>query len=461
MKDYQEFLKRKEILDLPSGFDVEVNQLNPALFDWQALIVRWALRRGRAAIFADCGLGKTPMQLAWAEQVSRHKDNAPILILAPLAVSEQTKEEGKKFNIPVKVCRFQTDVVAGINVTNYEKLHKFDPSKFCGIVLDESGILKSFSGATRNAIISAFYKTPYKLACTATPAPNDWVELGNHAEFLGVMSRPEMLSTFFINDTSDTGTWRLKGHVKSNLFWKWMASWSVMLKSPIDLGFAEDDFRLPGITYHQHIIKSIEKPTFGLFNLPVTDLNSRRTVRRDTLEVRCREAAELINSTGEKWVVWVNLNSEGELLTQLIDGAVEVAGRHDDELKAKRMFDFAKGKVKRLVTKPSIAGHGMNWQVCARAAFVGLSDSWEQFYQATRRIWRFGQTRPVEVHIFIEEREGPVLENIRAKDDKAHQMALSMIEHMKDLSKKEMKSLRRMTIDYKPMEEMRLPNWMN
>uniref|UniRef100_A0A6M3KI68 Putative helicase n=1 Tax=viral metagenome TaxID=1070528 RepID=A0A6M3KI68_9ZZZZ len=459
-KNYSEFLLEKEIKDFPSGFDVSVDQLNPMLFDWQALIVKWTIKRGRSAIFADCGLGKTPMQLVWAEQVSKFA-SGPVLILAPLAVAEQTKWEGDKFGINVNLCRSQRDVREGINITNYQKLHKFIPSYFCGIVLDESSIIKNFNSATKGAVIEAFYNTPYRLACTATPAPNDWMELGNHAEFLGVMTRTEMLSTFFINDTKDTGTWRLKGHVRDNYFWKWLSTWAIMLSSPKDLGFEEGDFKLPEITYHEHIIKSTAIPTRGFFNLVVTDLNDRRRVRRDTLEKRCKEAAELINATNELWVVWVNLNPEGELLTKLIDGAVEVAGRHTDEQKSQRMLDFAHGKVMRLVTKPSIAGHGMNWQVCARAAFVGLSDSWEQFYQATRRIWRFGQSHPVEVHIFIEEREGPVLINIRNKDRKARQMLEAMVQHTKELSKKKIFQLSRETDEYFPVEEMRLPIWLS
>lgn len=401
----------------------------------------------------------TIQQLTWANAVSE-KTKGSVLILAPLAVTEQTKEEGKKFNIPVNICMSNNDVKKGVNITNYEKLHKFNTDVFDGIVLDESGILKNFSGAMRNQIIDSFQKTPYRLACTATPAPNDWIELGNHAEFLGVMSRAEMLATFFINDTGDTGKWRLKGHVKDNLFWKWLSSWSVMLSSPEQLGFTEGNFKLPPITFHEHIIKSSVKPKNGFFNQVVSDLNSRRNIRKETIDIRCQESSELINSTDDMWVIWCGLNNESELLANSINDSVEVAGKHSDEQKAQRMLDFAKGKIKRIITKPSIAGHGMNWQVCNKAAFVGLNDSWEQFYQAVRRIWRFGQKKPVEVHIFLEEREGPVLKNIYRKEKQAKEMIESMIEHTKKLSKIEITQSKRHTIEYNPQKIMEIPEWL-
>ena len=456
---YNQFLETKQIVDEKSGFDVSLNELNPMLFDWQKVLVRWAIGRGRAALFADCGLGKTPMQLEWANQIHK-KEKEPILILAPLAVSEQTCREGEKFGIKVNICKSDADVINGINITNYEKLHKFDPDKFIGIVLDESGILKNFAGATRNEIINAFQKTPYRLACTATPSPNDYMELGNHAEFLGIMTRSEMLATFFINDTKDTGTWRLKGHVKDNIFWKWMSSWAVMISKPSDIGFEDGNFLLPEIEYHEHVIKSSAMPKNGLLLEEASTLDERRCVRRETIELRCRAAANLINETDDRWVCWCNLNAEGETMARYVDNAVEVAGRHTNEVKIERMIGFAIGNIERIVTKPKIAGLGMNWQICHKGAFIGLSDSWEQFYQAVRRKWRFGQKKKVDIHIFIEEREGRVLKNIQRKDEQAKAMIQNMIRHTRELTKKELGQLEKSFVEYCPQEKMRLPLWI-
>lgn len=312
---YKKFLEKKQIIDTISGFDVPLNKLNKHLFDWQAVLTQWALKRGRAALFEECGLGKTLQQLEWGNQI-HIKEKEPILIFAPLAVSEQTKQEGNKFGIKVNICSSKDDIKNGINITNYEKMHRFDPNDFIGIVLDESGILKNFTGQIRNEIIQKYGNIKYRLTCTATPAPNDYTELGNHSEFLGIMSRSEMLATFFINDTANTGTWRLKGHVKDNLFWKWMASWSVMITKPSDIGFNDKDFILPDIKYHQHIIKSISKPTKSFFVEEAKTLNDRRKVRKETIKIRCDEAANIINKTNEKWVIWCGLNDESDYLSR-------------------------------------------------------------------------------------------------------------------------------------------------
>lgn len=458
--EYQAFLAEKQKVDRSSGFDVDLSSINPKLFDWQKVIVRWAVRRGRAAIFADCGLGKTPMQLEWGRLVCEH-EGGRILDVAPLAVAEQTREEGRKFGIPVNVCREMSDVRDGINITNYERLHKFDPSTFIGVILDESGILKNFSGVTRNEIIESFRETLYRLACTATPAPNDYEELGNHSEFLGVMDRMEMLSMFFINDTSKTGDWRLKGHVQKNAFWKWMASWAVMFTKPSDLGYPDGGFTLPPITYHEHFVRATSRPRMGFLNVAASTLDERREARKESVQARCEAAARLINSTDETWAVWCGLNTEGDLLEGLIDGAVQVKGSDDYDVRVDRLTGFASGRYRRIVTKPKIAGLGMNWQICRRAAFVGLSDSWEQFYQACRRIWRFGQEWPVEIHCFLEEREGKVLENIRRKDEQAADMVRNMVIQMSDLTRRELTSAVRTMTEYNPREEMRLPVWLS
>lgn len=458
-QNYYEFLEKKRIADIKTGFHIDLDILNLALFDWQKVITRWAIAKGRACLFEDCGLGKTLQQLEWANIIHK-KENKPILILAPLAVSEQTYEEGKKFKIEVNICSNQIDVINGINITNYEKLHKFDLSGFVGIVLDESSILKSFSGKIRNQITDLAKNIPYRLACTATPAPNDYVELGNHSEFLGVMTHSEMLATFFINDTSNTGTWRLKGHVKDNIFWEWLSSWAVMITKPSDIGFEDRGFILPDIHYHEHIIKTSVKPKHSFFTKPASTLNERREVRRDTIDIRSEMAANLINSTDDMWVCWCNLNSEGIELAKKVIDSVEVAGRHDNEIKKERMVKFANGEIKRIVTKPKIAGLGMNWQICNKAFFVGLSDSWEQFYQAVRRIWRFGQEKEVDIHIVIEEREKKVLENIKRKERQAREMIKNMSIHMKELMKNEILNIERAYIDYAPTVEMELPKWI-
>lgn len=431
---YSDFVKSKQLLFRPVGFD-PVDRLNYMLFPFQKDIVAWALRKGRACLFEDCGLGKTPQQLEWARQVCMH-ENGPVLIVAPLAVSQQTKQEGEKFGIPVRICASQEDIDKGVNITNYEKLHKFTASGLAGVVLDESGILKNMAGKIRNQIIDMFRSVPYRLACTATPAPNDYMELGNHAEFLGVMSYSEMLSMFFVNDSGDTGNWRLKKHASEREFWEWLCSWAVMLSKPSDLGYDQEGFDLPELKYIEHKLPAIKKG-YGLLPMEAKTMDERRRVRKETIGIRCEKAAELVNQTGDQWVVWCGLNEESRLLSKLIQDAEEISGATDYSVREKLMLEFKDGRVKRLVTKPKIAGFGMNWQNCHRMVFVGLSDSWEQLYQATRRLWRFGQSSPVEAHIVIEEREGSVLKNIKRKDKQAQYMVKNMVEHTKDITKQE------------------------
>ena len=458
---YEKFLQTKQFIDEKSGFEIDLNNLNPILFDWQKVITRWAIARGRAAIFAGCGLGKTLMQAEWCYQIHK-KENNPILIIAPLAVSFQTIQLAKKeMGIDINLCENQDDIINGINITNYEKLHKFDASVLCAVCLDESSIIKAFSSSTRNQIIEMFSKTKYRLACTATPAPNDYIELGNHAEYLGSMTRVEMLSTFFINDTKDTGDWRLKGHVKNNIFWKWLSSWSVMIEKPSDIGFEDGVFILPEIIYHEHILKSTAKPKSGFFLKTAKTMEDRRHVRNDTIQERVNDAVNLINQDNDGWIIWVNLNPEGEFANKQIENSIEVAGRHSDEIKTDRMLGFSNGKYLRLISKPKIAGFGMNFQICSNAAFIGLSDSWEQFYQAVRRIWRFGQKNKVHIHIFIEEREGNVLKNIYRKEKQARAMLENMIINMKDLMQTELGQTSRTFIDYLPTKDMEIPEWLN
>ena len=448
---YEEFLKQKDFVTESGGFEVDKSELNPMLYDFQKDIVRWALAKGRACIFSSCGTGKTPMQLSWAFQVHK-RTGGKILILAPLAVASQTQREAVKFGYEAKVCESQADCIDGINITNYEKLDKFVANEFIGVVLDESSILKSYTGKVRTAIIDSFRNVPYKLACTATPAPNDYMELGNHAEFVGVMTRAEMLSMFFVHDGGQTSKWRLKGHAK-DVFWQWMASWSVFIDNPKNLGYDTEGYDLPELHIHEIIVDGDEPITESL------TLTERRQARKDTLDLRCQAAADLVNSSDEQWLVWCDLNDEGRTLNKLINWSKNVEGSDKPVYKAKTMLDFSEERLKCLISKPKIAGYGINWQNCHNMIFTGLSDSFEAFYQAVRRCWRFGQEHEVNVYIIISAKEGCVKENIERKEKDFQVMQKAMIELTKEITKKELKKTCRISTPYEPQVEMKLPEW--
>ena len=438
---YSEFLAQKRRVDVPTGMAVERDAINPQLFPFQGDVVRWALRRGRAAIFGDCGLGKTPMQLVWADHVARHTSK-PVLILAPLAVAAQTARDGAKFGVSVSVCRKQSDVREGVNIANYEMLEHFDPATFGGVVLDESSILKSYDGAYRTAIIDAFRLTAFRLACTATPAPNDHMELGNHAEFLGTMTRTEMLSMFFVHDGGETQTWRLKGHAESD-FWRWVTSWALMFRKPSDLGYSDEGFVLPPIEYYEHVIQLDPEEAGLLFDVGSPDLIARRRARKNSIDDRAAFAAKIVNETPGPWVVWCDLNAESETLATLIEGASEVTGSQPNDEKERRMLDFSEGRSRVLVTKPKIAGFGMNWQHCSNVMFVGLSDSYEAIYQAVRRCWRFGQSNPVNVHFVTASTESAVRANVKRKEADAERMLTEMVSHMAASNREEVQGTAR------------------
>lgn len=426
--DYAAFLASKSTSVESCGID-NPQPISPVLFGFQRDIVEWAVKRGRAAIFADCGLGKTLMQLEWARHVARHTGKN-VLILAPLAVSAQTAREGDKLGVPVHVCVTAADIKRGINVTNYEKLHHFAGCDWGGIVLDESSILKAFDGKTRKMITEYSEAIGFRLCCTATPAPNDLIEITNHAEFLGVMGGKEIIALFFTQDGNTTHKWRLKGHAKAD-FWRWMASWSVALRSPADIGHDSTGFVLPELRYIEHITDS-DAPEGMLFALDAQTLQERRSARKGSLERRVAIAAELARGD-EPVIVWCDFNDESDALTKAIPGAIEIKGADSTDHKERALNGFSRGEFRVLVTKPSIAGFGMNWQHCARMIFAGLSDSYEQYYQAIRRCWRFGQTRPVQVHLITSEAEGAVRANIERKEKEATMMMENIVRHMSGL----------------------------
>lgn len=459
MDAYQEFLVRKRIVDPMTGMPGAVD-LPTVLKPHQNDIVRWALRRGRAAIFAGTGLGKTLMELTWSEKVSEFTGK-PVIVFAPLAVAEQHISEGKKFGINANLVSFHPEEGCGVNVSNYQKMEHFDLSKFGGAVLDESSILKSTDGKYRNRLIEECSTIPFRLAATATPAPNDFMELGNHAEFLGVMSYTDMLATFFTHDGGETQKWRLKGHAETE-FWKWMASWSVMLRKPSDLGYDNEGYDLPPLTYHQHTVGVEYAPSLEtglLFPMEARTMQERISARKDSVEQRVALAASL-TPNDRPFVWWCNLNSEADALTKALPCAVNLSGSDKDDDKRRKLVDFSNGKIRILITKPSIAGFGMNWQHCADTGFVGLNDSFEQIFQAVRRFWRFGQTKPVNVHFIAAETEGAIVANLRRKEADAERMAAAMVMHMADLSSEAVRGAVRERPDYAPSIPMTIPEWL-
>lgn len=427
---YNEFLESKMQFGQDLGFDTIWQA--PFLFDFQSSLVNWALRKGRAAIFADCGLGKTPMQLVWAENVVRHT-NRNVLIVAPLAVSGQTVHEGDKFGISVNRSS-DGSVKSKITVTNYERLGRFNSSEFAGMICDESSILKNFDGATKSLVTEFMRKIPYRLLCTATAAPNDYIELGTSSEALGNLGYVDMLKRFFRSDNNTfahggaTAKFTLKGHAEKD-FWCWICSWARACRKPSDLGFSDGKFILPPITTVEHIVSATTKRNGWLFDLPAQNLNEQREERKRTIDERCETAARLVNGHNGYSVAWCHLNTEGSLLAKLINGAVEVSGSDSDDFKIETFDAFAKGQIKSIVSKPTIAGWGLNWQHCNHQTFFP-SHSFEQWYQSVRRSWRFGQKQPVKIDVIASEGEQGVLSNLNRKAIAADRMFASMIDLM-------------------------------
>lgn len=432
---YSEFLAQKRRVFVGDG--VEPVALPDALYSWQASIVRWALRKGRAAIFADCGLGKTFMQVAWANALPGR-----VLFLAPLCVAEQTVGEARKLGIEL---RYATDMRAAgdarLVITNYERVDKFDASAFTGVVLDESSILKAFDGKTRTRLIDTFAQTRYRLCCTATPSPNDLAELGNHAEFLGLMSRAEFLATWFIKvdqglRTTEHHGWRMKRHAVEP-FYRWMASWAVALRSPADIGGESAGYDLPPLRIHDAVVAS-DAPVGVLFaEMGVKGIQGRLAARRASVGPRVDKTAALVASPGQ-WLVWCGLNQESAAVAAAVPDAVEVTGAHSHAEKVAAVEAFVRGDIRVIVSKAKILGFGLNFQNCHQQVFLGLSDSYETYYQCIRRSWRYGQAQPVDAHVVVSDAERFVVENVRAKERRAASLADNLLRHMTQFEREEL-----------------------
>jgi hypothetical protein len=428
---YYDFLSQKSVLPKPHGF--KSGALPPKLFDWQKAVTRFSVKIGRAGNFEDCGLGKTAQQIAWAQQVYQHT-GAPVLILAPLAVAPQTKREGDKFGVPVNIAETAEDIVPGVNVTNYEKLDKFDTSIFSGVVLDESSILKAYTGKVKRAIVRKFSDTPYRLSCSATPAPNDLMELLNQAEFLGIMKSSEALSCWFIADQSNAGHYRLKGHAEKD-FWRWVASWAVCISKPSDIGYSDDGYILPKLAENDVTVRAPEEQNIFLACREKPDMSATgfHREKRKTLKQRAEKCAEIADSTDEQCVIWCYQNDEADALKKLLPDAVEIRGSDTAKAKESAALRFIQGDVQTLISKPSIFGYGLNFQNCRNCIFCGLDYSYESYYQAVRRFYRFGQPLPVRVWRVIGENEKQILETINRKARMKSNMGRSMADAMRDV----------------------------
>lgn len=452
--DYKTFLANKLVTVPACGFEVRESDLNPALFEWQKAITQWNCRRGWSSLFAACGMGKSPMQLDWCRLVFE-QTRRPVMLLAPLGVTLQLRQEGEKFGVPVNVLRTGREKLAEVNVCNYERLHHWAPDQFSGLDLDEASILKGFSGKFRREVTDWARQVAYRLTASATPAPNDTVELTTQSEFLGVMSAKEVCGEFFRTEGEVSNRWILKKHAKDS-FYAWLASWAIALRKPSDLGYSDLGFNLPPLEMHEHVVES-PLPQDALLRSEARGIQEQRRVRRETLKERVGLAVELANTTDKPFLVWCDLNEESDLLKKMIPHAVEVRGSQSLEEKESGLLGFADGTHRVLVSKPSICGHGMNWQHCGDMAFVGLSNSYEQIHQAIRRCLRFGRTGTVNAHLVITDADGPVIRNIQRKERQADEMMDELVKRMGDLSAV---SARRQVIEYRPEQPMIRPDWL-
>jgi Helicase conserved C-terminal domain len=453
--DYQTFLQSKRVIAESSGMEIEQSAIHPSLFPFQKALVQWALRKGRCALFAECGMGKSFMQLEFARLTGKRA-----LIIAPLSVARQTVSEAQKIDVVVHYTRSGSDLIDTINITNYEMIDHFNPDDFGTVVLDESSILKCFSGITCDKLIDKFIHVPYRLCCSATPAPNDHTEIGQHAEFLGIMKRTEMLSSFFVHD-SDHGSgsgWRLKGHAQ-DAFYRWMASWSMSVKKPSDLGFDDTGYVLPELSIHQVIVSTDYVPEGQLFSTGLKGITDRSKARKGTINERVEEVVKLVNSNDEQWILWCGRNDESSSLAREIVDSVEIVGSDSPDAKISAIEAFQSGKVRILITKPKIAGFGINLQNCHNMAFVGMNDSFEEHYQCIRRCYRFGQLYPVHAYIVISEIEQEIYANVMRKEQEAQQMSTQLIQNVQTFERAEI-AFGQQRGEYASCEAMILPDFL-
>jgi hypothetical protein len=473
MTTYEEFIACKALQPKPCGL-VDIPELPNALKPFQREIVTWALRQGRCAVFAGTGLGKTLMQLSWIDAVQKETDGQ-VILMTPLAVAHQTVREAEKFGIEgVSYAKDHASSNSRIIISNYDRMEKFDFSQFAGFAGDESSILKSGDSATRQYLTEACKVIPYKTGWTATPAPNDYLELGQHAEFLGILTAKEMMATWFVHDGSGKATnaanhgskpiaeWRLKGHAEHD-FWRWLSTWAVVIRHPRDIGYKEPGYDLPPLHMHQVTVQCEYKAgidTGMLFPSEARTLQEQRAVSRASIDIRVQAAADIVAANpDESWLVWCHLNAESEAIAKAIPGVVEIRGTDDPDDKIEKLLGFATGKYKRIVTKSKIAGMGMNYQICANQINVGMNNSWEALFQTIRRSWRFGQDRPVNIYMIADEREGAVVANLKAKEAQAEYMLEQMAEHMRDLTTRALKGAE--IKNYTPhTKKMDVPSWL-
>lgn len=455
--EYQKFLKMKHLRAEATGFTPK--NLNPSLFDWQAKIVEWSCKRGRAALFEDCGLGKTLQQLAWGEQVVRRCTN-PLLLVCPIAVGKQTINESIKFGISVDVqqVKQQSEVKPGINITNYERLHLFNCSSFDAVILDESSILKNYTGKIKQQLCNQFKNTKYKLACTATPAPNDRMELGNHSEFLGIMPSNEMLSRWFINDTMKAGGYRLAGHARND-FWRWMSEWSVCISKPSDIGYSDDGYKLPALNIIEHVVGIEDFRLSSDYDDSGVSATKVHKVKRKHLQERADYVASLVNNNNDSWVVWCDTDYEADALVKVIPDAVEVRGSTPEKKREELFESFSDGKERVMISKPEIAGFGLNWQHCHNTTwFAGYS--FEKFYQAIRRLYRFGQKHSVECHIIASEQEQSIKKVIDRKVAEFGEFQSEMAKAMSENTMQQLHGRNNKPQSYRPTQKMEVPEWL-
>ncbi len=464
---YADFIYGKLSRVPPTGL-AELPALGDYLFPFQSDLVTWALRRGRCAIFADTGLGKTRQELEWARCVAL-STGGRVLILAPLAVGAQTVREADKIGVLAKQVRYAADLdgAPSIVVTNYDRIHHFSEAvaagEFVGVVCDESSVIKNSDSKTFATLTAMFASTPFRLCATATPSPNDYTELGTHAEFLGICTKEEMLAEYFCHDGGETQTWRLKGHARV-AFWRWVAGWAALIRKPSDFGYSDEGYDLPPLVITQHTIAadhSQAKYQGLLFAEGARTLTERRATRKASLLPRVAACAEVVLSEpDEPWVIWCELNAEADALADALTSAVEIRGSDDAMLKESRLIAFSNGEIRVLISKPKIAGFGLNWQHAARMCFVGVKDSYESTYQAIRRCWRFGQTRSVHVHVFASELEGEVVKNLERKERDAFAMSEALSAETREMVRAEILGQKRQTNSYEAKARAVVPDWM-